>query len=427
MVAAGTPARRHRAAVGAAMASVRHRGTDDPTARALLGWPSSPAARRPRPATGDPRHAHGRRPGLAPRGRRRRPACATTPRRTRSSAGAAVNAFGLDLYARLVAADAAANLVLSPASIALALAMARAGARGHDRDRDGRRDARPRHRRARRVDRRRWTRRSTRKTATYQDARRDTGQEVTLRIGQRAVRAARLPARARLPRRARRSGSGPACGSWTSAGHPRRPAARSTAGSSDQTEQRIPELLAQGTIDDGHAPRRSSTRSTSRPRGSSRSRTARRVQAPFTRLDGTTIDVADDARAGGAPRTRRATAGRRSSSPYVGGKLSMLVIVPDDLAAFEATLDEPALAAITAALASRGRSTSRLPKFGTESQAELGDVLAALGMPTAFDVDAADFSGHDDRRSGSSSTPSSTRRTSTSTRRAPRRRPRPPS
>ena len=39
-----------------------------------------------------------------------------------------VNAFGLDLYARV--RDASSNLVISPASVALALSMARAGARG---------------------------------------------------------------------------------------------------------------------------------------------------------------------------------------------------------------------------------------------------------------------------------------------------------
>ena len=62
-------------------------------------------------------------------------AAATVPRlasnaQDASNAGAAVNAFGLDLYRQVAAQDASANLVLSPASIALALAMARAGARG---------------------------------------------------------------------------------------------------------------------------------------------------------------------------------------------------------------------------------------------------------------------------------------------------------
>ena len=47
-----------------------------------------------------------------------------------ADASAAINAFSADLFARLVAADPAANLVFSPASIALALAMTSAGAKG---------------------------------------------------------------------------------------------------------------------------------------------------------------------------------------------------------------------------------------------------------------------------------------------------------
>ena len=47
-----------------------------------------------------------------------------------AAAGSAVNAFGMALYQRLAADSQSANLVVSPASIALALSMARAGARG---------------------------------------------------------------------------------------------------------------------------------------------------------------------------------------------------------------------------------------------------------------------------------------------------------
>ena len=43
-------------------------------------------------------------------------------------AGGAINAFGLDLYLRVATGDG--NVLVSPASIALALGMARAGARG---------------------------------------------------------------------------------------------------------------------------------------------------------------------------------------------------------------------------------------------------------------------------------------------------------
>ena len=57
------------------------------------------------------------------------PRLATSPGAA-ASAGEAVNAFGLDLYAKLVAADPGGDLVFSPASIGLALAMARAGAKG---------------------------------------------------------------------------------------------------------------------------------------------------------------------------------------------------------------------------------------------------------------------------------------------------------
>src|SRR6478672_8581579 len=56
------------------------------------------------------------------------PRTATSPQDA-TDAGAAVNAFGLDLYRRIAAGDPTANAVLSPASVALALAMARAGAR----------------------------------------------------------------------------------------------------------------------------------------------------------------------------------------------------------------------------------------------------------------------------------------------------------
>jgi len=51
-----------------------------------------------------------------------------------AAAAAAVNAFGADLYEQLVAANPTANLVFSPASIAIALAMTSAGAKGQTLD-----------------------------------------------------------------------------------------------------------------------------------------------------------------------------------------------------------------------------------------------------------------------------------------------------
>ena len=76
--------------------------------------------------------------------------------------------------------------------------------------------------------------------------------------------------------------------------------------------------------------------------------------------------------------------------PYVGGKLAMLVIVPDDLTVFEAAFDSAALTSVTRSLADR-TVTLGLPRFGTQTNLDLTGTLAAMGMPTAFSN--ADFSG----------------------------------
>lgn len=303
-----------------------------------------------------------------------------------SSAGAAVNAFGLDLYARVAGADATANLVISPASVAIALSMARAGARG--------------------------------RTATEMDAvLRDLGtdehaawlaaldaalnartgqfrdqdgqaQDITLRIVNAPFAQRGLTLQpAYLDALASRFGAGLRLVDYRTATEQARLAINAWV--ADQTEQRIKELLSRGAID--HLTRlvlvnaiylkaawqTAFTESATAP-------------APFTRLDGSTVDV---------PMMHSSTelgyaAGdgwRAVDLPYVGGKLSMLVIVPDGLSAFEARFDTATLDAITGGLATT-QVVLGLPKFGTESQLRLDGTLEALGMPTAF-TDAADFSG----------------------------------
>jgi serpin B len=80
--------------------------------------------------------------------------------------------------------------------------------------------------------------------------------------------------------------------------------------------------------------------------------------------------------------------------PYDGDELSMVILLPDagEFAAFEESLDAERLAAI---LAERdyGEVALALPKFEFESEFSLNDALAALGMPQAFSVRDADFSG----------------------------------
>lgn len=81
--------------------------------------------------------------------------------------------------------------------------------------------------------------------------------------------------------------------------------------------------------------------------------------------------------------------------PYEGGKLAMLVLLPDapdGLPALEQALRLDALERWTAGL-NHKRVRVFLPRFKMESQFALQDTLAAMGMPLAFDPAKADFSG----------------------------------
>lgn len=78
--------------------------------------------------------------------------------------------------------------------------------------------------------------------------------------------------------------------------------------------------------------------------------------------------------------------------PYSGGALSMVVVMPNDLAAFEAAFDAARLAEVTSALNDGGIHLS-IPKFTARTHITLNDTLIALGMPSAFDPATADLSG----------------------------------
>jgi serine protease inhibitor len=84
---------------------------------------------------------------------------------------------------------------------------------------------------------------------------------------------------------------------------------------------------------------------------------------------------------------------RSARLPYVGGTLAMTVVLPDPgrLADVEALVAEHDWSAVLDA-PSHERLELRLPRFTVRAAARLGELLAALGMPTAF-TDDADFSG----------------------------------
>ena len=82
---------------------------------------------------------------------------------------------------------------------------------------------------------------------------------------------------------------------------------------------------------------------------------------------------------------------------YDGGQLSMVIVVPDDLAAFEASLDGAKVKSIVGSITEHSLDIS-LPKFKFEAPLGLKEVLVNLGMVDAFDSNAADFSGLDGTR-----------------------------
>ena len=83
--------------------------------------------------------------------------------------------------------------------------------------------------------------------------------------------------------------------------------------------------------------------------------------------------------------------------PYKGGELSMMLLVPDEiagLAAVEGKLDTKKLDALAGAMKTE-RVWVALPKFEVNpgGSLSLGEDLKAMGMPLAFDRGKADFTG----------------------------------
>ena len=79
--------------------------------------------------------------------------------------------------------------------------------------------------------------------------------------------------------------------------------------------------------------------------------------------------------------------------PYLGGQVSMLVLVPDEgkFTDFEVNLNSEILDEIIGNLAYQSMYLN-FPKFEFETEISLATILAKMGMPSAFN-DGADFSG----------------------------------
>jgi serpin B len=113
----------------------------------------------------------------------------------------------------------------------------------------------------------------------------------------------------------------------------------------------------------------------------------------FRLLDGSTATVPFMRMASG--KTFRAHVGEDYTAvalPYAGGSYEMLIILPDDFAAFETGLTDTRYQAILDAMEPTFAQVT-MPRFTFEFSSELTDALKALGVVAAFDPGAADFGG----------------------------------
>ena len=166
---------------------------------------------------------------------------------------------------------------------------------------------------------------------------------------------------------------------------------------SDQTENRIKDLLPQGSID-------SLTRLVLtnaiyfNAAWQSQFQKNATADGQFTLLNGSKVSV---------PMMRQmhtfgyteGTDYQAVELPYDGNELSMVILLPkaDRFKAFEAALKAQQVKDIVQNLKSSEVDLT-MPRFKVESQFNLKKALASLGMPIAFSASEADFSGMDGQK-----------------------------
>jgi serpin B len=338
-----------------------------------------------------------------------------------TAAATSISAFGLDLYRRLLEEPdfGSGNAVFSPTSIALALGMARTGAKGetgteiddvlHARDVDEVLDG------LNAVDQA-----LSGRDGTWKDFD-GTKRELALRIANASFgQNGWAIEQAYLDTLATTFGSGLHLVDYKTDPEAARQAINGWV--SQRTAGRIPELLAPSNV----------TAATRlylvnaiylKAEWEEWFNEDATEKAPFTRLDGSKVDVDMMTRwAGGIGPVIPYASGSgwqavdlRYKAPPDTRPLTMTVVLPKDLRAFESTLEVDVLERIVAKLDAERQSFIEpdcpaeydagcypydlelfMPRFSIDVRAELSPMLAAAGMPRAFDAASADFSGiHD--------------------------------
>jgi serpin B len=302
-------------------------------------------------------------------------------------AGKAIDAFGFDLYRGVATGDPGADLVISPASIAIALAMARAGARGETADQmDAVLRALGSDEGAAGINA--LDQALAARSGSFK-GRDDASYDLDLRIANAPfAQNDTVFEPAFLDALASRFGAGVRLVDYKSDAEGARRQINGWV--DDATEKRIPELLTPGIVDALTRLVLVNAIYLKAPWEAAFSPEATEA-APFTRPDGSSVDVPTMSLQ--EPLEYAKGPGWRAVElPYVGGSLAMTIVVPDDMAAYEQRLEADSFAALTAALGPHEVDLT-LPRFEIETKADLASLLGGLGMPLAFDPDRADFSG----------------------------------
>lgn len=116
---------------------------------------------------------------------------------------------------------------------------------------------------------------------------------------------------------------------------------------------------------------------------------------PFTLASGEQVSVPMMQQMGDDLRFARVDGVSMLQMPYEGDEVSMIVLLPDDVAglpALEAEIDEAAVDDLVANAVPMHDLDAWIPKLHLEPTLPLGDLMKGLGMTTAFS-DFADFSG----------------------------------
>jgi serpin B len=300
-------------------------------------------------------------------------------------ASAAVADLGASLYRRIAASKTDKNLVFSPLSVEAALAMVRNGATGETRqEMDRVLGAGPDETLDRALNALDAALAARSRTVVSGFA----TQQVALRMSNALWAQQGFVVYAGfLDTLARHYGAGVNTVDFAGAAEQAR--TRINAFVSQQTNGRISEILPKGSVS---AVTRLVLTNTVWFKAPWAKTFTRKGDLPFHRADGTTVSVPTMMNLIGPSGTVPGAYGegpgwKAAEVPYLGNQLSMVVIVPDDLASFESGLDGATLSSVTGGLRGALR-TVQMPLWTTRTSVSLPADLKALGMSRAFAADA---------------------------------------